>query len=106
MHKYSDGGVEAYVAVPETNLPFHIRVLSDGYIAPGLAAYVFIDGVYQCNRNRQKLKFPGEGVLPSEYEVDMKLRQKEEKSPAGMFVAREWSFAQLQKGTNTRQPGS
>lgn len=97
-HRYTDGGVEAFVAVPDTQIPFHIRVTSSGYIAPGLAAFVFMDGAYQCNRNRQRLAIPAPGLDPSKYEVDFQLRQKEEKTSEGLFVAREWSFAQLKTG--------
>ena len=50
--RYSDGHVETFVAVPEVDQPFIVHVVSKGYIAPGLAVYVFMDGVYQCNRNR------------------------------------------------------
>jgi hypothetical protein len=98
-HTYLDGGCEVYVAVPDTDIPFHIRVTSTGYIAPGLAAYVFIDGRYQCNRNRQGLSLPTDDTSPADYEVDFKLRQKEENTVGGLFVAREWSFAQLRAGT-------
>ncbi|CAK1354440.1 unnamed protein product [Cercospora beticola] len=96
-HTYTDGGVEAFVAIPDAPIPFRVRVTSSGYIAPGLAAYVFMDGAYQCNRNRQKLAMPppDSQVDPHEYEVDFTLRQKEEKTSDGLFVAREWTFAQL-----------
>ncbi|KAI7578386.1 hypothetical protein KC316_g9894, partial [Hortaea werneckii] len=42
--RYSDGAVESFVAVPDTKIPFCIRLKSEGYIAPGLAAFVFMDG--------------------------------------------------------------
>ena len=96
--RYSDGHVETFIAVPEIDLPFSIHVTSDGYIAPGLALFVFIDGEYQCNRNRVKLKLPGEGVQRREYETEFRLRQKEEKSDAGSFVVRDWKFAKLNRG--------
>ncbi|KAK0933350.1 hypothetical protein LTS01_026176, partial [Friedmanniomyces endolithicus] len=57
-----------------------------GYIAPGLAAFVFMDGQYQCNRNRLRLKLPEDGVDPSQYEIDFYMRQKEEKAADGRFV--------------------
>lgn len=97
-HRYTDGGVEAFIAVPETDLPFHIHVTSTGYIAPGLAAYVYMDGEYQCNRNRQRLQIPAPGMASKEFEVDFNMRQKEEKSADGLFVAREWTFAKLKTG--------
>lgn len=97
-HRFTDGGVEAFVAVPDTKIPFNVRVTSSGYIAPGLAAYVFMDGQYQCNRNRQRLQLPAPGMSARDYEVDFRLRQKEEKTAEGTFVAREWTFAELRTG--------
>ncbi|RMX98371.1 hypothetical protein D0868_10126 [Hortaea werneckii] len=92
---YSDGAVESFVAVPDTKIPFCIRLKSEGYIAPGLAAFVFMDGQYQCNRNKLQLRMPDDGVPESEYEIDFCLRQKEEKTANGTFVGRQWSFAEL-----------
>lgn len=98
-HKVTDGAVETYIVAPETSdIPFHVRVTSDGYIAPGLAAYVFMDGEYQCNRNRLRLRFPEDGVSTDEYQIDFKLRQKEEKTSAGTFIARDWFFTPLNAG--------
>ncbi|KAI7478097.1 hypothetical protein KC351_g8454 [Hortaea werneckii] len=93
--RYSDGAVESFVAVPDTKIPFCIRLKSEGYIAPGLAAFVFMDGQYQCNRNKLQLRMPDDGVPESEYEIDFCLRQKEEKTANGTFVGRQWSFAEL-----------
>ena len=96
--RYTDGGVETFVAVPNVNVPFTILLKSEGYIAPGLAAFTFIDGEYQCNRNRGGLKFPSKDVAASEYEIDFRFSQKEEKTSAGKFVGRVWSFAQMDRG--------
>ncbi|RMY20912.1 hypothetical protein D0867_03674 [Hortaea werneckii] len=93
--RYSDGAVESFVAVPDTKIPFCIRLKSEGYIAPGLAAFVFMDGQYQCNRNKLQLRMPDDGVPESNYEIDFCLRQKEEKTASGTFVGRQWSFAEL-----------
>ncbi|KAI7617461.1 hypothetical protein KC346_g5462, partial [Hortaea werneckii] len=93
--RYSDGAVESFVAVPDTKMPFCIRLKSEGYIAPGLAAFVFMDGQYQCNRNKLQLRMPDDGVPASDYEIDFCLRQKEEKTANGTFVGRQWSFAEL-----------
>ncbi|KAI7724206.1 hypothetical protein KC322_g159 [Hortaea werneckii] len=93
--RYSDGAVESFVAVPDTKMPFCIRLKSEGYIAPGLAAFVFMDGQYQCNRNKLQLRMPDDGVPESDYEIDFCLRQKEEKTANGTFVGRQWSFAEL-----------
>lgn len=96
--RYSDGHVEAFVAVPDTDMPFTIHLTTKGYIAPGISFFVFMDGEYQCNRNKIGLKLPGDGIPAREYETEFRLRQKEEKKSAGSFVAREWSFAKLNTG--------
>jgi len=33
--RYSDGVVEAFIAVPGSKIPFAVHVQSEGYIAPG-----------------------------------------------------------------------
>ena len=50
---YYDSAVETYIAVPSNRMQFHVSLKADGYIAPGLAALVFIDGKYQTNRNQR-----------------------------------------------------
>jgi hypothetical protein len=87
---YNDGCVETFVAVPSGLQPFAIRLFSSGFIAPGLAMYVFIDGVYQCNRNRQNLKFRKSSDRKAL--IDFRVRQKEEKQKDGTTIAHEWSF--------------
>ena len=96
--RYKDGIVEMFVAVPEIEVPFHIRIQSHGYIAPGLAAFVYMDGDYQMNRNRRDLPLPGPGVTPTDYQIDFCMRQKEEKTTKGLFVGRDWTFSSLDKG--------
>ncbi|SMY20022.1 unnamed protein product [Zymoseptoria tritici ST99CH_1A5] len=105
-HRFTDGAVECFILAPETDIPFHVRITTSGYIAPGLAAYVFIDGEYQCNRNRLCLEVPGDGVDPVEYEIDLKLRQKEEKTSDGCFVARDWFFTPLKTGIADSEPNA
>lgn len=95
---YTNGSVETFIAVPTATLPFQICIRSHGYIAPGLAVFVFMDGVYQANRNKLGLKLPGDGVPPKEYEIDLNMRQKEEKIADGMFVGRDWTFGELDAG--------
>ncbi|KAF2442574.1 hypothetical protein P171DRAFT_316131, partial [Karstenula rhodostoma CBS 690.94] len=90
---YGDGCVETFVAVPEQPQPFAIRLSSRKFIAPGLAMYVFIDGVYQCNRNRQNLKLRNPPDRKSL--VDFVVRQKEERHDDGMIIARDWNFERL-----------
>lgn len=96
--KYGDGHVEAFIPVPENDISFTIHIQTDGYIAPGLAFFVFMDGEYQCNRNRLGFVLPGPGVDPSEYETTFRMRQKEDRSDSDTFIAREWAFSKLNKG--------
>ena len=95
---YGDHRIETYVAVPANSTPFSIRLKSDGYIAPGLAMYVYIDGDYQCNRNRQNLMLPDEATERGQIEVDFQVRQKEEQTPQGTLEAKEWRFEKQDKG--------
>ena len=45
--------------------PFSVHLTSHGYTAPGLAMFVYVDGVYQVNRNRHNSKIPDEGTKRS-----------------------------------------
>lgn len=103
--KYTDGNVETFIAIPQVTSPFAIHLVQDGYIAPGMAMFVFMDGSYQCNRNRRDLKIPGDGIRPIETEVDFRVYQKEEKSAVdGKFVGRDWTFGEIRTGMSTRRP--
>lgn len=95
--EYGDGHVETFVAVPTEATPFAVRLTSSAYIAEGLAMYVFIDGIYQCNRNRQGLKNLRNSGKPldSQTLVDFTVRQKEHKLKNGDIIAREWKFEKL-----------
>jgi hypothetical protein len=95
---YGDGHVTSYVAVPAEEVNFSIHLTSSGYIAPGLAMFVYMDGHYQCNRNRRGLVVPGEKVKPEQFEIDLRVRQKESKQPDGSFLGRDWSFHGLNLG--------
>ena len=53
---YGDGFVETFIPVPSKPQTFSIHLTSNKFIAPGVAIFVYVDGVYQCNRNRQDLK--------------------------------------------------
>ncbi|KAI4718713.1 hypothetical protein E4T48_05104 [Aureobasidium sp. EXF-10727] len=92
---YGDGHVTSYIAVPSEEVNFSIHLTSHGYIAPGLAMFVYMDGQYQCNRNRRGLKVPGKGVRDEQVEVDLRVRQKESKQADGSFLGRDWTFAGL-----------
>jgi hypothetical protein len=51
--RYYDSAVETYIAVPDQPSKFCISLKSSAFIASGLAAFVFIDGKYQANRNHR-----------------------------------------------------
>ncbi|KAI4738545.1 hypothetical protein E4T50_10987 [Aureobasidium sp. EXF-12298] len=89
---YGDGHVTSYIAVPSEEVNFSVHLTSQGYIAPGLAMFVYMDGQYQCNRNRRGLKVPGKGVKSDQVEVDLRVRQKETKQADGSFFGRDWTF--------------
>ncbi|RYO31095.1 hypothetical protein AA0111_g5378 [Alternaria arborescens] len=90
---YGDGFVETFIPVPSKPQTFSIHLTSNKFIAPGVAIFVYVDGVYQCNRNRQDLK----PRKPSDNRslVDFRVRQKEERQDDGSMVAREWAFDKL-----------
>ncbi|KKZ62960.1 hypothetical protein EMCG_02670 [[Emmonsia] crescens] len=95
---YGDGYVESYIAIPNSSTPFSINLRSNGYIAPGLAMFVLMDGVYQCNRNRNDLR---PLVRPSDAtrkfrDIGFRVRQREEKLPDGSWVGRPWRFERFQ----------
>lgn len=96
--KYGDGFVETFVAVPDEPSEFCIALTSSGFIAPGISMFVFMDGQYQCNRNRRGLVIPGKGVPSFQTEVKFVVRQKEHKRADGKFVGRPWRFEKLNVG--------
>lgn len=100
--KYGDGHVTSYVAVPVEEVNFSMHLASNGYIAPGLAMFVYIDGHYQANRNRRGLVLPGSRVSPEQYQVDLRIRQKESKQPDGSFLGRDWTFHKLNLGESSK----
>ena len=95
---YSDGFVETYIVVPDGPTPFSVHLRSNGYIAPGLSMFVFMDGVYQCNRNRRKLRTEEKAKTKSQTEVAFVVRQKEQILKDGYFVGRPWRFNRLNAG--------
>ncbi|PGH08008.1 hypothetical protein GX51_01448 [Blastomyces parvus] len=95
---YGDGFVECYIAIPNSSTPFSINLRSNGYIAPGLAMFVFMDGVYQCNRNRDDLR--PKPKSPEETrkfrDISFRVRQREERLPDGRWIGRPWRFERFQ----------
>jgi len=89
---YGDGVVETFITVPNHPHAFTIRLTSRRYVAEGLSAIIFIDGNYQCNRNRVNLHPYRKGVPKTRTEIDFVLRQQEEPIGEGMYIGREWRF--------------
>ena len=96
--RYHDRHVSSFISVPGENIDFSVHLTSKGYIAPGLAMFVYIDGQYQCNRNKPGLVFPADDTPPDAYEIDLRVRQKEEIQFDGNFIGRNWSFSALKSG--------
>ncbi|KAI9819458.1 MAG: hypothetical protein M1827_006906 [Pycnora praestabilis] len=92
---YSDGFVQTYVAIPPASTAFTVHLTSSGYIAPGIAMFIYMDGIYQCNRNRRGLKMPRAGTRKNETEINLRVRQKEEKQENGTWLGKEWRFEKL-----------
>ena len=92
---YLDGHVQTYIAIPELPTPFSVHLTSDGFIAPGLAMFVFMDGEYQCNRNRTGLIMPNKVSSRMNTEIDFRVRQKEAVLPDGSFSGKQWRFEKL-----------
>ncbi len=99
---YRDGSVQCYIAIPLTPTSFVIHLKSSGFIAPGLAMFVFIDSEYQCNRNRSNLLMPAEGVDEHDSEVDFRVRQKEYSCQDGTWKAKQWQFRKVTGGKPPR----
>jgi hypothetical protein len=100
---YGDGCVETFVMIPVEPVRFGVRLTSDTYIAHGLAMFVFINGVYQCNRNRRGLlNAPGNSsTLDGRTVFNLIARQKEQKTNSGDLLAEEWRFDKLNIGKRT-----
>lgn len=97
---YGDGVVESHIAIPPGSTPFAISLKSKGFISSGLAMFVYIDGVYQCNRNISNLKFsetPGD-ITQETATVEFRVRQREERLPNGEWIGRPWRFEPLNIG--------
>ncbi|KAI5289509.1 hypothetical protein KEM55_008804 [Ascosphaera atra] len=65
--------------------------------------FVFIDGVYQCNRNRDDLDklFL---AAPGSSGVNFRVRQKEEQVGGGGWVGRPWRFEPLRLVSDDVKP--
>lgn len=95
---YGDGVVESVIASPSEPKHFEIHLSSSGFIASGLAMFVFIDGVRQCNRHRLGLMMASENVPDEKTLVDFRVRQKEEVQNDTTLVANQWMFEERSFG--------
>ena len=98
--EYQDGYVDTWIATTPPGVPFTVHLSSKGYIAPGLAMFVYMDGIYQCNRNRTGLVYASKS--PRDREIDIRVRQKEEKDKPDRYIARDWFFAELDTCQSSR----
>ena len=57
--------------------------------------FVYIDGVYQCNRNRTNLKIPTDASKRQHTEIDFRVRQKEKRRADGIFEGKQWRFEKV-----------
>lgn len=62
--------------------------------------FIFMDGIYQCNRNKNGLIYSstaksGVSSVPKARDVGFRVRQKEEKLPDGKWVGKPWRFEPL-----------
>ena len=96
---YNDKRVSSFICVPDYGIDFSIHLTSNGYIAPGLAMFVFIDGRYQVNRNKTDLAIPEDDTTAEVCGIDFRVRQKEEQQSDGtLFIGRDWTFSKLKIG--------
>ena len=91
---YQDRTCETYVAIPSKPTPFSIRLMTESYVAPGIAVYVFIDGVYQTNRNKR-------GATHEKPKLEFHLGMKEDLLKDGRVIARAWMFEKMNIGECT-----
>ncbi|OAX81686.1 hypothetical protein ACJ72_03971 [Emergomyces africanus] len=101
---YGDGYVESYIAIPNSSTPFSVILRSNGYIAPGLAMFVFMDGVCQCNRNRDDLRPIASSLETTRKyrDISFRVRQREERLPDGSWIGRPWRFERFPLVKSTR----
>ncbi|KAL9086726.1 MAG: hypothetical protein Q9159_004021 [Coniocarpon cinnabarinum] len=103
---YSDGVVSTFVGIPSAPTNFSIHLTSSGFIAEGLAMFVFIDGVAQCNRNRCDLLPPGPGVPDRDININLRVRQKEVANSDGQLAGHAWRFDKLNTAAADKVPMS
>jgi len=79
-------------------MTFSVKCKTTGFIGQGIAAFVFLDGVYQANRNQLGVHSVNQRDSTS---VEFIFRQKEEwDRREGTIIGREWKFSDLDTGTS------
>jgi hypothetical protein len=98
--KHEKNAALCYVAIPDVTTDFTLILQNREYISPGLAVYVYIDGVYQCNRAKSNMDpkhKPG---------TQFTLKGKEDELAPGQFIQRPWKFEPLNIGEFHQAPAS
>ena len=93
-----EDAVECYVAIPNEPTDFTVHLTCSEYIAPVLSAFVYIDGVFQCNRYKRGLLPRGNDGSLEKSKVDLRFKQKEEPLQGGRILAHPWRFERLNIG--------
>ncbi|PNS18519.1 Ataxin-2 [Sphaceloma murrayae] len=102
---YGNQKVDCLICVPYNDQHFSVHLTTTAFVASGLAAFVYIDGKYQANRNCTGLIVPDAPNSCSGHEVDFRFRQREEVDGSGKFlIGREWSFKALALAPNDTVP--
>jgi len=101
--KYDKHAAQTYVAIPDVSTPFSISLKAKEYIAPGLSAYVYIDGVYQCN-NAQGHYDPKKNPR-AEFRFLRKEELVSDGKNTGKFIGREWRFEKFNIGEFCKRTG-
>lgn len=96
--------VECFVAIPNQRAAFAIYLSCNAYFSPGIAAYIFIDGVYQCNRMRRLLPpvTKPDGTVENS-QVDLTFKAKEHYLDGQRQISHPWSFEKLNIGVLTHK---
>lgn len=90
--------VECYVAIPNQPSPFKIQLDCKGYVSPALAAYVYMDGVYQCNRFNKGPLPPEDARTLDDTKMGITLTGKEYYLQGSRQIQQPWRFEKLNVG--------
>jgi len=103
---WASNAVECYIIIPNQPSPFQIRLSATGYFSPSLSAFVYIDGVFQCNRFKRGLLPPTNGSNLEESRVDFKFKSKDYTLQGGRMISHPWRFEKLNIGVLKHQEHS